>query len=230
MTTLYSELGKIFQTNLLPVLERCMVVAIKLRGLARYYEDSKKFDVAPQTFTDIIGALSMLQILVHEAIQVLGEEQRQFRAFSRWLRHQIDLAAADPESVSARDMAEREASNLDLPKILAYLEGPLTMSRLKPIVHAPAVDNIIGQVTQQDLIKAIVEARSGSAQREELLSLHTLSAHLNEVCRAAHSQILRWQNSVGPVAEVIELGPAPISNVFDMRMISRVSGRADGYG
>lgn len=217
MTTLYVELGKIFQTNLLPVLERCIVVASNLRGLARYYEGSNKFDVSPDAFTSIIDALSMLQLLVHEAIQILGEEQRQFRAFSKWLRHEIDLAAADPESLSAKDMAEREASTLDYPRILAYLEGALTQSRLQPIVHAHTDEE--GQVNQQDLLEAIQQARFGRAERQDLLSLHTLSKHLNAVCKTAHSRILRWQNSASPSVDEIELESAAILETFDMRMV-----------
>ncbi|CAD0097058.1 unnamed protein product [Aureobasidium mustum] len=126
MTTLYTELSKILHTNLLPVLERSMVVATSLRGLARYYSDTPHFDVPPEVFTSILSTLSSLQLLVHEAVQILGTEQRQFRAFSRWLRHQIDLAAADPDSLSAKDMAERETPQLDLPNTLAYLEGGST--------------------------------------------------------------------------------------------------------
>lgn len=217
MTTLYGELGKIFQTNLLPVLERCIVVASNLRGMARYYEGSNKFDVSPDAFTSIIDALSMLQLLVHEAIQILGEEQRQFRAFSKWLRHEIDLAAADPESISAKDMAEREASTLDYPRILAYLEGALTQSRLQPIVNAHTDEE--GQVNQQDLLEAIQQARFGRAERQDLLSLHTLSRHLNAVCKTAHSQILRWQNSASPSVDEVELESAAISETVDMRIV-----------
>lgn len=222
MTTLYVEVSKIFQTNLLPALERCIVVATNLRGLARYYEGSKKFDVLPSAFTQIIDALCMLQLLVHEAIQILGEEQRQFRSFSKWLRHEIDLAAADPESISAKDMAEREAPNLDYPRVLAYLEGALTKSRLKPIVHSQANDGEKGQINQPDLIAAIKEARQGTAERQDLISLQTLSVHLNTVCREAHTQIIRWQNSVKPSIEELDLEAGPISSAFDMRMIAVV--------
>ncbi|KAL1296712.1 hypothetical protein AAFC00_000186 [Neodothiora populina] len=218
MTTLHTELGKIFQTNLFPVLERCIVVTTNLRGLARYYEGSKKFDVSPEVFTSIIDALRMQQLLVHEAVQILGEESRQFRAFSRWLRHVIDIAAADPESVSAKDMAEREASNLDYPRILTYLEGALSNSRLEPIVRAQAGESISSDISQDELIRAIHQARTGDAARKDLLSLHTLSTHLKTVCKTAHHQILRWQNSATPSIEEVRLDVAAVSEVFDMRM------------
>jgi anaphase-promoting complex subunit 4 len=202
MTTLYNELSKILHTNLLPVLERSTVVATNLRGLATYYLNTRHFNVPPDAFTSILSTLSSLQLLVHETIQILGTEQRQFRAFSRWLRHQIDLAAADPESLSAKDMAERETPQLDLPNTLAYLEGGLTKSRLKPIIFSiPSVDYNPQHPTTNDLITCIHTSRNTTIQdpeTEALLSLHLWSSHLNTVCKSAHHHISLWHQSRPP--------------------------------
>ncbi|KAG9696615.1 hypothetical protein KCU95_g4163, partial [Aureobasidium melanogenum] len=202
MTTLYTELSKILHTNLLPVLERSMVVATNLRGLARYYSDTPHFDVPPEAFTSILSTLSSLQLLVHEAVQILGTEQRQFRAFSRWLRHQIDLAAADPESLSAKDMAERETPQLDLPNTLTYLEGGLTKSRLKPIVFSTPEIDASHQPTTKDLITSIHTSRANSqasdSEMEKLLSLHFWSAQLTAVCKSAHQHISLWHSNSAP--------------------------------
>ncbi|KAH0382166.1 hypothetical protein KCU92_g6516, partial [Aureobasidium melanogenum] len=200
MTTLYTELSKILHTNLLPVLERSMVVATNLRGLARYYSDTPHFDVPPEAFTSIFSTLSSLQLLVHEAVQILGIEQRQFRAFSRWLRHQIDLAAADPESLSAKDMAERETPQLDLPNTLAYLEGGLTKSRLKPIVFSTPEVDASQQPTTKDLITSIHTSRTNlqDFETQTLLSLHLWSEHLTAVCKSAHQHISLWHQSSRP--------------------------------
>ncbi|KAH0286301.1 hypothetical protein KCU62_g6841, partial [Aureobasidium sp. EXF-3399] len=205
MTTLYNELSKILHTNLLPVLERSAVVATNLRGLARYYSNTTHFNVSPDVFTSILSTLSSLQLLVHETVQVLGTEQRQFRAFSRWLRHQIDLAAADPESLSAKDMAERETPQLDLPNTLAYLEGGLTKSRLKAIVFStPSVDDQTKPATK-DLITCIHNSRSNppDPDTEPLLSLHLWSSHLNAVCKSAHYHISLWHQSSRPTTQDI---------------------------
>ena len=217
ITTFHNDLSKLLQTNLLPALERAILVTTNLRGLATYYENSSQFDVSPTYFTSIISALSMLQLLVHEAIIILAEEQRQFRAFSKWLRHVIDLSAADPGSVSARDMAEREAGVLDYPRILAYLAGGLVDSKLQPIVFAQPPDDALSDFNQVDLVKAIHQARDGAAKRTELLSLHTLSSHLHEVCMVAHGQILKWRNSATPSIEEVELEPNAVTAVYDMR-------------
>ncbi|KAG9666895.1 hypothetical protein KCU99_g9369, partial [Aureobasidium melanogenum] len=200
MTTLYTELSKILHTNMLPVLERSMVVATNLRGLARYYSDTPHFDVPPEAFTSILSTLSSLQLLVHEAVQILGIEQRQFRAFSRWLRHQIDLAAADPESLSAKDMAERETPQLDLPNTLAYLEGGLTKSRLKPIVFSTPEVDASQQPTTKDLITSIHTSRTNlqDFETQTLLSLHLWSEHLTAVCKSAHQHISLWHQSSRP--------------------------------
>jgi anaphase-promoting complex subunit 4 len=200
MTTLYNELSKILHTNLLPVLERSTVVATNLRGLARYYLNTRHFNVPPDAFTSILSTLSSLQLLVHETVQILGTEQRQFRAFSKWLRHQIDLAAADPDSLSAKDMAERETPHLDLPNTLAYLEGGLTKSRLKAIVFStPSIDSS-PYPTTEDLVTCIHATRNNSKEPdiETLLSLHLWSSHLNAVCKLAHHHTSLWHQSSPP--------------------------------
>ncbi|GAB7349829.1 hypothetical protein MBLNU459_g0535t1 [Dothideomycetes sp. NU459] len=219
MTSFYVELSKIMQTNLLPALERCSVVVTKLRGLARFYESTDKFDVSPSFFTDILEAIGCLQLLVHETIRVLGEEKRQFRAFSKWLRYSVDIAAADPESVSAKELAEREAPNLDYDKILLYIEGAMTKTRLNDMVFVQ-VDGAENQhITPDDVDQAIQAARNYIREKSELLSLHVLSANMSKVCKAAHDQILRWQLSAGPTTQNFELEPGPMTNIFDMRTI-----------
>ncbi|KAG9627665.1 hypothetical protein KCV04_g11363, partial [Aureobasidium melanogenum] len=224
MTTLYTELSKILHTNLLPVLERSMVVATNLRGLARYYSDTPHFDVPPEAFTSILSTLSSLQLLVHEAVQILGTEQRQFRAFSRWLRHQIDLAAADPESLSAKDMAERETPQLDLPNTLAYLEGGLTKSRLKPIVFSTPEVDTSRQPKSKDLITSIHTSRTNpqDSSTQTLLSLHLWSAHLTAVCKSAHQHISLWHQSSRPKTLDISCRTSTTASVLpylDIRML-----------
>ncbi|TIA07215.1 hypothetical protein D6C80_09909 [Aureobasidium pullulans] len=224
MTTLYTELSKILHTNLLPVLERSAVVATNLRGLARYYSDTPHFNVPPEVFTSILATLSTLQLLVHETVQILGREQRQFRAFSKWLRHQIDLAAADPDSLSAKDMAERETPQLDISNTLAYLEGGLTKSRLKAIVFSTPEIEASQQPTTKDLISCIHSARTGQtdAESEKLLSLHLWSSHLTHVCKSAHQHITLWQQSSKPQTLDIPCRTTATSSVqshLDVRML-----------
>lgn len=234
MTTLYTELSKIMHTNLLPVLERSMVVATSLRGLARYYSDTPHFNVPPEAFTSILSTLSSLQLLVHEAVHILGSEQRQFRAFSRWLRHQIDLAAADPDSLSAKDMAERETPQLDLPNTLAYLEGGLTKSRLKPIVFStPEVETSQPPITE-DLITSIHTSRTSAQDTEtrKLLSLHLWSAHLTAVCKSAHQHISLWHQSSKPQTLDISCRTSATTSVLpyiDIRMLETSAGTFETF-
>lgn len=234
MTTLYTELSKIMHTNLLPVLERSMVVATSLRGLARYYSDTPHFNVPPEAFTSILSTLSSLQLLVHEAVQILGSEQRQFRAFSRWLRHQIDLAAADPDSLSAKDMAERETPQLDLPNTLAYLEGGLTKSRLKPIVFSTPEIETSQQPITEDLITSIHTSRTSPQDNESknLLSLHLWSAHLTAVCKSAHQHISLWHQSSKPQTLDISCrtnATASVLPYLDIRMLETSAGTFETF-
>lgn len=211
------------------------MVATNLRGLAQYYTDSTNFSVSPSVFTTILSTLSNLQLLVHEAVQILGVEQRQFRAFSKWLRHQIDLAAADPTSVSARDLAERENPHLDLGNVLAYLEGALTKSRLKPIIRdapAPATETEgVDPPSMQDLVKELHAVRKGQ-DATALSSLQQWSLYLSAACKDAHTHISAWQHATQPHTRNLlcktanTKSPSPL---LDVRMVETVTGTFETF-
>jgi anaphase-promoting complex subunit 4 len=107
---------------------------------------------------------------------------------------------ATPDSLSAKDMAERETPHLDLPNTLAYLEGGLTKSRLKAIVFStPSIDQP-PYPTTEDLVTCIHATRNNSKEPdiETLLSLHLWSSHLNTVCKLAHHHTSLWHQSSPP--------------------------------
>ncbi|TKA68104.1 hypothetical protein B0A49_08709, partial [Cryomyces minteri] len=62
-----------------------------------------------------------------------GDEGRQFSAFSKWLRFQIDMQVTEPGSIAAEETAEQEAG-IDYIQVLAYVEGALNHSKLDPFL------------------------------------------------------------------------------------------------
>lgn len=237
-TSLYTSIGGILQTNFLPVLERLAIVATDLRGLAKFYEGSRRFNVSADLFTRIIEAVATLRLLVEEAVRIVGEEHRQYRAFSRWLRHAIDIAAAEPGSTSAEEMAEREVMGLDYDRLLAYIEGALTKSKLEAMVSDFAGKEPAGR---EGVVEAIGKARNGALKDEEKgkLSLLVAMRGLKKACKEAEDEITKWQSSILTSARVVPLNPSTmdrdrinpqtdddfVSAVFDMRIIYQVSAR-----
>lgn len=218
MTTLYTDLNKTLQTNFLPVLERLMIVATDLRGLAKFYEGSKRFNVSSNLFEAILDAVGVLRLLVEEAIRWVGEEHRQYRAFSKWLRHQIDVAAAEPGSQSAEEMAEREAMGLEYPRLLAYIEGPLTKSKLEALVTdftSPLIFNA------SETAEAVAKARKGKLGEADMGQLSILAAmrQLTAACEAASESITQWQSSILTSTDPILLDHGTFTSAYDTRMV-----------
>ena len=221
MTTLHHSLGNIFRINIIPGMERLTLAASTLRGLARYYEGTTKFDVEAKFFTKVIDTVGCLQLLVHEALQILGDEERQFRAFSRWLRAQVDLSATEPGSQSAQELAEREAMTADIPRVLSYLEGPLVQSRLQPFVKdGNSTDGPANTQTDIEAVAtAIKSARSGSTSDNVALSIPACMKHLQELVGAAFAQIKQWQKSTWSRPTEKSLNVSFASAILDTRTI-----------
>ncbi|KAF2222473.1 anaphase-promoting complex, cyclosome, subunit 4-domain-containing protein [Elsinoe ampelina] len=226
MTTFYHAIIQLFEVNLLPALERCVLTASTLRGLATYYEGSTKFDVPPSFFTKIIEAAGCLHMIVHEALQIAGREERQFRAFSSWLRHQIDIAAAEPGSTAAVELAERDAMSTDVAKILSYLEEAFAGSKLQALIGRrlqPADLNT--RLSNVDLASsttsaAIHKARDtrDSIDDAQYIPLHL--ANLQKQVEACSAQMRRWQSTTWLPPEEIDVEIVTPLSAFDISMSS----------
>lgn len=221
MTTLHHSLGSIFRINIIPGMERLTLAASALRGLALYYEGTTKFDVEAQFFTKVIDTVGCLQLLVHEALQILGEEERQFRAFSRWLRAQVDLSATEPGSQSAQELSEREAMTADIPRVLTYLEGPLIQSRLQPFVKGSNADSSANIRHDIEAVAAAIKTARGTPTSDEVtLSIPACMKRLQELADSAFGQIKQWQKSTWsrPVEEDLHVSTA--SGILDARIVA----------
>ncbi|PNS15215.1 Anaphase-promoting complex subunit 4 [Sphaceloma murrayae] len=229
MTTFYHAVSHLMEVNLLPVLECCALTASTLRGLATFYEGSKKFDVPPSFFSRIIESIGCIQLLAHEILQIAGQEERHFRAFSSWLRNQIDIATAEPGSTAAIELAEREAMSTDVPKILSYLEGAFTGSRLAAFLGRrlqPAeITTRLGvlSVASESTADAIRTARDTKDSADDLLYLPVHLANLHSHIEACSEQMKRWQSTTWQPPDKIrvDLEHEVASVDFDVRALNR---------
>ncbi|KAK4983275.1 hypothetical protein LTR50_007326 [Elasticomyces elasticus] len=129
---MYEHLTKHTHNNLLPALERATIVVSRLRGLALFHDANESFSVEASVFDDILEVIDGIRFLAYQVLIVAGEEHRQFRAFSRWLRLQIDLVSANTNLATEENM-ERDAA-IDYEKVTTYIKGPLMQSRLQPLL------------------------------------------------------------------------------------------------
>lgn len=133
MTHGYAKVIELTHENLLPALDRCTAVLTNLKGLAQYHEDSTVFNVPLSSFGVIINTIRCMRLLAHHVLVYASEEQRQFSTFSKWLRHEIDIHATDPESASAEETAEKDIG-VDYSQLVAYIQGAMSESKLDPFV------------------------------------------------------------------------------------------------
>lgn len=77
----------------------------------------------------MLDSTNCLQLLSHLLLKCVVSELKQFGAFSTWLRHEIEKQAADPASVTAQEIAEKDMG-FDHAAILAYIQGAMTQSQM----------------------------------------------------------------------------------------------------
>ena len=77
----------------------------------------------------MLDSVSCLQLVSHQLLRSTDSELQQFGAFSAWLRHEIEKQAADPTSVTAQEIAEKDL-NFDHASILEYIQGAMTQNRV----------------------------------------------------------------------------------------------------
>lgn len=185
--------------SLLPALERCVVLLGRLRGLARYQASDTTLGLSAQVLTNVMDTINCLNLMGHNILIYTGIEFQQFTAFSLWLRHEIDTQAADPNSTSAEEQAEKDTM-VDHAKVLAYIQGPMTKSRLVEILQTPDHDDqselgldADGTSLYEAFRKQVKKYNEGTHMEQNLPRLGDLFGHLSKQCEVIFNAISQTQ-------------------------------------
>ncbi|KAI9834004.1 MAG: hypothetical protein M1826_005909 [Phylliscum demangeonii] len=218
----YDKVRRLVHENLLPALERCGVVVSRLRGLSRCNLMDSHLGLPVRKLEDVLEGINCLNLLSHRILKYAGTESRQFRVFSDWLRHEIDVQSADPPSF-ADDQADRDRDT-DYPRILGYIQGPLTSSKIARLIPAssskPAFNTRQTEVSlyarfQEDL----KEIDAGSSSGRELLSLGDINAYLRYHCELVFQSIAESQKRNVSFGAPVLLAPREMEHAAEMRMV-----------
>jgi len=160
-----------------------------------------------------------MRLLAHIALTYAGEERRQFEQFSKWLRHEIDIQATDPNSASAQETRERDVG-LDYGLLLAYIEGPLEHSKLAAFIPStPDSRALAGSGPRYDVVKKALDAfRDDQEIDADLLVLDSHFQELQRHCNGLVSRITNWLRSGSSMNYRITLETCTMAT-WDMRMI-----------
>lgn len=210
--------------NLLPALERCLVLVSRLRGLSRFQVSNVRLGLLAQELDSIIDTVNCLQLVAHHILIASNSELVQFQAFSEWLHQEIDTQSSDPNS---SETAEKDP-NVDHESTLEYIQGAMTHSRLTRLFN---MQEEVDQRPQRDLtaegrslfelFKREIKHQDQEDTKTLLPSLEVLIGHLGTQCNIVFSRIAETQR------RNVRFGP-PISlarglpHCMDIRMMVEV--------
>ncbi|KAI9831026.1 MAG: hypothetical protein M1819_005264 [Sarea resinae] len=189
----YEDIRRLVHENLLPALERCNVVVSRLRGLSRYRESALVTELSTLELNKVLDTIRCMNLLAHNIMAVAGMELRQFMAFSSWLRHEIDVQATDPASSSADEIAEKDAM-IDYAKVLEYIQGALTKSKLGDFFNSWSSGNKdlgipLGATTFYEDFRGNLQKHREGVDQKSFPPLDILSSHLKKQCDVIFEQI-----------------------------------------
>lgn len=134
VATGYENVRRLTHECLLPALERCEVLLSRLIGLSKFHKLSEVLGLETRDLKAITETLDCLHLLAHHILIHTNEELSQFMAFSKWLRHEIDMQAAEPMSQTLEELMEK-TDMVDHPQTLKYIRGALTKSNLRDYIQ-----------------------------------------------------------------------------------------------
>ncbi|KAK2762196.1 hypothetical protein FQN54_001205 [Arachnomyces sp. PD_36] len=134
VSTGYENVRRLTHECLLPALERCGVLLSRLIGLAKFHKLSHILGLEVRSLKDVMETVDCLNLLSHKVLIHSGREIREFSAFSRWLRHEIDLQGADPLSATMEELVEK-SDTIDYSQSLSYIQGAMKRSALEDYIQ-----------------------------------------------------------------------------------------------
>jgi anaphase-promoting complex subunit 4 len=176
--------------------------------------------------------ISCLTLLAHSIIKYAGTELRLFSSFSSWLRHEIDVQAADP--TSGDDPTEKDQV-IEHVNVLEYIQGALTKSNLsgilpqepadgKPSVTASSMD---GQSLYEGFKKTLGGYPANAEGELSCIRLSNLTGLLDRQCGVVFEQIAEAQKRNVLFGSPIELPSEVGGHPLDMRMLYEVRATFD---
>ena len=223
----YENIGRLVHENLLPALQRFMVLVSRLRGLSRFQESITELGLGTEELDHMLDTVNCLQLLAHSVLISVGSERRQFPAFSVWLKQEIETQGTTT-SPPSDDSLEQDLM-LDHALILEYIQGAMLQSRLGEFFaiqpdsdERPDWISVDENVAIYDSFKREIKlCNQGLRPERKLAGLDTLITRLGKQSTTLFHNISEAQKRKVRCGELIALGKGKIRNV-DMKVISEV--------
>lgn len=217
----YTKVRELAHECLLPALDRCVAILCHLRGLAIYHEHSPIFNVPSAIFDSILNIIRCMRLLAHHVLLFCSEETQQFTTFSRWLRREIDVQAAQTPP-NPNEEAEQDL-NIDYSLLLSYIQGPLEKSKLDLFVtREQDPPTVPASASMYEEMKGALESfKDGEGTKEELINLNGYIHQWTRQHTTLVAQITNHQRASTIFASGIVLEEGDVL-VSDMCMVQKV--------
>lgn len=113
--------------NFLPVLERIATILSRLLGIARFHDSKDEIGFTSTQITKVMDMVSSLMLVGNKILLAVMEELELFRAFSTWIRYEIDRLAS---STVSDELTEKEAT-MEHSKVHTYIQQFMPSSPLR---------------------------------------------------------------------------------------------------
>ncbi|ETS76021.1 hypothetical protein PFICI_12965 [Pestalotiopsis fici W106-1] len=113
--------------NFLPALERIATILSRLLGIARFHDSKDEIGFTGIQITKVMDMVSSLMLVGNKILLAVMEELELFRAFSTWIRYEIDRLAS---STVSDELTEKEAT-MEHGRILTYIQQFMPASPLR---------------------------------------------------------------------------------------------------
>jgi anaphase-promoting complex subunit 4 len=138
------NIRRLVHENLLPALERCQVILSRLEGLSRFSKSAEVLGLEMQSLNRVMDTVKCLNLLGHQLLKTVGKEIKQFTAFMKWLRLEVEIQGLEKENAGGLgserldEMCMRR-DELESRTVLDYIQGVMGKSGMVAFVR-PSID------------------------------------------------------------------------------------------
>jgi hypothetical protein len=218
----YIKVLELLQENLLPGLDRCSAVLSNLQGLAQYHEHTTAFDIPLSSFSILFNIICCIRLIAHHMVLAAAEEYHHFIAFSKWLRHVIEVQNADPTSAAGEDVIEKDPG-ADYLSVFSYIRTAFEKSKIEQYLSSTDESSDIKAHPNMydDLKGALKRSKEGKPRIHDSLKLTSYYSEWRRHNEVLIAQITTWQRKTTLMPGGIVFSNEKLS-AYDVRMVSEV--------
>jgi anaphase-promoting complex subunit 4 len=193
-----------------------------LQGLAQYHEHSTAFEIPLSSFSILVNIICCMRLIAHHMVLVAAEEYHHFIAFSKWLRHIIEVQNADPTSAAGDDVIEKDPG-ADYLSVFSYIRTAFEQSKIEQYLSSShETSNIKANPNMYDDLKmSLKRSKDGKSHAHDSLKLTSYYSEWRKHNESLIAQITNWQRKTTLMPGALVLSNEKLT-AYDVRMVSEV--------